>query len=95
MMVQTNDPRMQPDVDMVNDLMARSHRYRMKRHQAEMNPDFSNVRWYFGMAQKRAIGICCNALASTDFSHNGSKFMDFPVTWVAEDYHAELCEVAG
>ena len=95
MTIKADDPRMLPDVEMVNQLMERSHRYRIKRHHEEPNPDFSNVRWYFGMAQKCAIGRCSHALSSTDLRAERSEFMGFPVTWVAEDYHAELCEVAG
>ena len=93
--IKTSDPNMQWAVDMANSLMERSHRYRIRRHRDDPNPDFSKTRWYMGMRQRHAIGYCARAMSSTDVGANSSQFMGFPVTLVQEDDHAELVEQKG
>lgn len=94
--VKTDNPASQELVDIVNHLHDMFYRYRQKRFQNEMNPDFSRVRWYLGMEEKRAIGSCSHCIdlkEGPDGLYQGAKLLGIPVYWVQADSHVALAEV--
>lgn len=95
--VKTVNPAQQELVDIVNHLHDMFYRYRHKRHQNGVDPDFSRVRWYLGMEEKRAIGSCSHCIdleEGPDGSlYRGAKLFDIPVYWVQAGSHVALVEV--
>lgn len=97
--VKTSNPAEQERVNTINHLHEMFFRYRQKRFQDERNPDFSRVRWYLGMEEKRALWGCSHCIDLKEGPggslHHGAKFLDIPVYWVQADSHAALVDASN
>ena len=91
--IQTTESRMQPEVDLANQLIDRCMRYIDKKYAGDPCPDLSRSRVLLGHNQRRALLYCWQAASCFTGERDDARLFDLQIVWVMKNDLAEFVEV--
>jgi len=91
--IQTVDPRMQPEVDLTNELIDSCLTYISNKCSSGPCPDFSRSRVLLGHKQRRALLYCTRATAYLTNEEDDARLLDLQIVWVMKNDLTEFVEV--